>query len=278
MEETKKCPYCGEEILAVAKKCKHCGEWLKEETTNKDTAALNDKDDVVEETDTSVSSWSRYPWKEAIIKVSGGVLFVLLLFILNQACSNNIVPSMEGKWTYEWQDSTEYDDEDWLRKEYISTNSVDIFNEDKTEIDKSVIVYTFEIDDSEYSGTAVLKYETIYKGTWEQKGDQLILVCKTYDWNLIESFIKPNPRDYSIDEDYYLNSLNEMIEELYQEENYNKRTQTIVDVDYDANTIIVEEDGETMLVKKDGKIKKRWFGVSLRKNKAKGIRKMVIRR
>ena len=27
-EETKKCPYCGEQILATAKKCKHCGEWL----------------------------------------------------------------------------------------------------------------------------------------------------------------------------------------------------------------------------------------------------------
>lgn len=28
MENTKICPYCGKEILAVAKKCKHCGEWL----------------------------------------------------------------------------------------------------------------------------------------------------------------------------------------------------------------------------------------------------------
>lgn len=30
METTKKCPYCGEVILAEAKKCKYCGEWMPE--------------------------------------------------------------------------------------------------------------------------------------------------------------------------------------------------------------------------------------------------------
>ena len=30
MSEYRKCPYCGEDILADAKKCKHCREWLVE--------------------------------------------------------------------------------------------------------------------------------------------------------------------------------------------------------------------------------------------------------
>jgi len=32
MEGTKICPYCGEEIKAVAKKCRFCGQWLDEDT------------------------------------------------------------------------------------------------------------------------------------------------------------------------------------------------------------------------------------------------------
>lgn len=35
-QEKKNCPYCGEEILAIAKKCKHCGEWLNNVETQKE--------------------------------------------------------------------------------------------------------------------------------------------------------------------------------------------------------------------------------------------------
>lgn len=48
-EETKMCPFCGEEILAVAKKCKHCGEFLEDIATvnTSKTSTFNDKFDYL---------------------------------------------------------------------------------------------------------------------------------------------------------------------------------------------------------------------------------------
>ena len=48
MEDTKKCPYCGEEIKAVAKKCRFCGQWLDEETS--ETAPKQEEVEVEDKT------------------------------------------------------------------------------------------------------------------------------------------------------------------------------------------------------------------------------------
>ena len=65
----KSCPYCGEEILAVAKKCKHCGEWLNnnEKELKSEVPELNNK------------STSRTKKSSVFI---GGILIVFLLACL----------------------------------------------------------------------------------------------------------------------------------------------------------------------------------------------------
>lgn len=40
-KEMKRCPYCGEMILAAAKKCKYCGEWLE----NSEAIIADDKEE-----------------------------------------------------------------------------------------------------------------------------------------------------------------------------------------------------------------------------------------
>ena len=47
-KETKRCPYCGEEILATAKKCKHCKEWLIDRQDKVSTEPDNDGRDIKE--------------------------------------------------------------------------------------------------------------------------------------------------------------------------------------------------------------------------------------
>ncbi|HUO10649.1 MAG TPA: PH domain-containing protein [Phycisphaerae bacterium] len=66
-EATKRCPFCGEVILAVAKKCKHCGEFLDRSlapanATNTPAAPAADIPPVFS---LSVSQWDNF-WKFVI--------------------------------------------------------------------------------------------------------------------------------------------------------------------------------------------------------------------
>ncbi len=53
-DETKRCPYCGEEILTIAKKCKHCGEFL-------DTSSLSSQHPAPQENQPEKTIWEGNP-------------------------------------------------------------------------------------------------------------------------------------------------------------------------------------------------------------------------
>jgi uncharacterized membrane protein YhaH (DUF805 family)/RNA polymerase subunit RPABC4/transcription elongation factor Spt4 len=65
MEETKRCPYCGEEILVIAKKCKYCGEWLSEEPAPKKMIACPICGEQIEE-DTEICPYCHERIKEEV--------------------------------------------------------------------------------------------------------------------------------------------------------------------------------------------------------------------
>ena len=77
MNETKRCPYCGEEILAIAKKCKHCGEWLTDNTPENDSGFinLNSKNSTFEKSNTP----SKREKDTDIIKVGNKRIWFILL-------------------------------------------------------------------------------------------------------------------------------------------------------------------------------------------------------
>ena len=84
-QETKKCPYCGEEILAVAKKCKHCGEWLDEVEVENEEFEEEVDDEEYDETEEDPSdiqdqSTAKNYRLDIIIEVVGVLILLAVAF------------------------------------------------------------------------------------------------------------------------------------------------------------------------------------------------------
>ena len=81
-KETIRCPFCGEEILAVAKKCKHCGEWIEEKNTVEEKPSQKDSTELqnsvrgaVEEAKWNEENSELLAGQALIIAIALGIIF-----------------------------------------------------------------------------------------------------------------------------------------------------------------------------------------------------------
>lgn len=119
-EEKKRCPYCGEEILAIAKKCKHCGEWLDKDNSTKQIVCpicgemIDDglqtcpicHEKIKEnkqnlKADTSISHFL-IANKKILITVSLAILLTIIIFILIENKDSNVDSPMHYDNQEEW--------------------------------------------------------------------------------------------------------------------------------------------------------------------------------
>lgn len=120
----KRCPYCGEEILAVAKKCRHCGEWLEKDNTTKQIVCPicgEMIDDGLEtcpicherikenkqnlRADTSISYYL-IANKKILIIASLVVLLTIIIFFVIENKDSNVSSSMHYNNQEEWKMDT----------------------------------------------------------------------------------------------------------------------------------------------------------------------------
>lgn len=266
-QETMKCPYCGEEILAVAKKCKHCGEWLeKEDSEDAHSQIISNEESSNDAIKTKPKS--SLPWR-TILKVVGALAVAALIFLAKNAYNVGKVariaskeiqqdkktiagPMMVGKWKYEsTNEDTDYEQDDFVTSCIIHWESVDEYFDDHTEVEQGTVNYTFYVEDGDYKNEFLFSIGTYYKGTWEKEGlNKLILIGESFETKVlnIKAKYKNGENGNALTNDrYYIEGLLNLLDETFKEfkqECLGKSIQHIIKYSYDEMTI-KDGDGET---------------------------------
>lgn len=122
-KETKLCPYCGEEILAVAKKCKHCGKWLSEPnvTATPNATQIPTQTNASSSKITSIKKTITYIVVAIVVLVAGVCLFKGIggqskTYIKSLKTKTEIREDYMGRQEYEFyitSSGKEFDGEAW---------------------------------------------------------------------------------------------------------------------------------------------------------------------
>lgn len=125
MPEYKKCPFCGEEILAEAKKCKHCGEMLEKIGNTEDHDTLDTIFEILE----SFGSL-----------IGGGIKIALILAIAHFTIPSEITHEVRIKENFKQlvnnytTDSSNNDDTNAIENLFIN-NSINLIIDAKYDIE-----------------------------------------------------------------------------------------------------------------------------------------------
>ena len=247
MAETKNCPYCGEEILAVAKKCKHCGEWLDGSHQNEEVKPSVSSPKVeVKPQQPTVAPNKPKKNNPIIYGIIGLVVVVVIVLALTLSGSNG----SSAKKIYVT---------DLERKTETTTDPL---------MGTSSFEYFYDKNGNKFEGEAWLKSDleciTFGNGfpmmcSFYYPNGQLA-VCDATDAEGNRSYYDSNGNKISPEEfrEVYvkqygskldnLSNLEDMIEKNSSQGNGRSEQKEIVYVDENGNSWYVDENGDTLMV------------------------------